>query len=473
MFLFGINKMKKHSFLLMIIIGFILLWGTVVFASTITRDIILMLDNSGSMKKGDPNFVIKDAVIEFVRDLSSDTRLAILIFDGRINLALPLTALSETYEEDILASLDHIDFRGNFTNIPAAMERAIYELKTKGREESLKSIIFITDGVVDTGDKTLDMDKTRWLRENLSEDAAENKIKIFGIAFTDSADLELIQSLAQKTKGEYFRASSPDDILSVFSKINQFMASIESVPVSPPSLAPPTVPAEPDSPTQPSPTVPAEPDSPTQPPPTVPAESTIEKEPIYVTPAPEPIPATVKSKKPAFPRIVVLVVIGAIVIIAVVVAILFWSRRKPRSRITPMARERHVGIDELLPRASLKDLSRVTEEDMFEISEKVTKIGRAPATKEGQINHIVINKDTISRQHAIIEYKNHSFWIIDQGSSNGTFLNKRRITDEMRLNHGDTISFYTYDFEFTLEDMANADPEALNKTVFLDKTAIQ
>ena len=122
------------------------------------------------------------------------------------------------------------------------MERAIYELKTRGQDQSQKSIIFITDGIVDTGNKAVDIDKTRWLRENLSKDAADNGIKIFGIAFTKSADLELVQSLALKTDGAYFRALSPEDILKVFSEVGQLILSEAPEPVarpSAPALEPP------------------------------------------------------------------------------------------------------------------------------------------------------------------------------------------------------------------------------------------
>ncbi|MGD8771019.1 MAG: FHA domain-containing protein, partial [Desulfobacterales bacterium] len=352
----------------------------------------------------------------------------------RINLAVPLTPVSEATKEDILASFDKIDYRGMLTNIPAAMERAIYELKTQGQEESQKSIIFITDGIVDTGNKLRDIDKTRWLRENLSEDAANHGIQIFGIAFTDLADFELIQSLAQKTKGEYFRAFISEEIPDIFSQIHQLILNMkpESVePVAPPLTVPPLVLEEPPKPE-------------------------IEKSPIYVTEAPEPTPTPVKSKKLNLP-IIILIVLAVFAVIAVF--FLFWFRRKPS--ITPPLPEDLVGVtDELLPEASLRDLSGVTEQGIINISKKVTKIGR-----KDRINHIAIDKETISRQHAIIEYKNYSFWIIDQGSSNGTFLNGKQIVDEMRLNHGDTISFDVYEFEFIMPGM-EFDETVVDKTVF-------
>ena len=94
-------------------------------------------------------------------------------------------------------------------------------------------------------------------------------------------------------------------------------------------------------------------------------------------------------------------------------------------------------------------------------AKKLTKIGR----KE-EINHIAIKQETISNQHANIKYKDYSFWIIDRGSTNGTFLNGKKIDDEMRLNHGDLIAFDVYDFEFIMPEEDKTIFRQAEKTIF-------
>jgi adenylate cyclase len=55
-------------------------------------------------------------------------------------------------------------------------------------------------------------------------------------------------------------------------------------------------------------------------------------------------------------------------------------------------------------------------------------------------NAIILDSPNVSRRHAIINVQNvGEFWLIDLGSSNGTFLNKRRVHQPTRLNDRDQI----------------------------------
>jgi adenylate cyclase len=70
-------------------------------------------------------------------------------------------------------------------------------------------------------------------------------------------------------------------------------------------------------------------------------------------------------------------------------------------------------------------------------------LGRTPA------NTIVLESPKVSRRHALIHVQNiGEFWLIDFGSSNGTFLNKRRIHQPLRLNDDDQITVGDSVFKF-------------------------
>ncbi len=64
-------------------------------------------------------------------------------------------------------------------------------------------------------------------------------------------------------------------------------------------------------------------------------------------------------------------------------------------------------------------------------------------------NNVVLASPKISRRHALIHLQNiGECWLIDFGSSNGTFLNKRRINSPTRLRDGDHISIGDEDLKF-------------------------
>jgi len=70
-------------------------------------------------------------------------------------------------------------------------------------------------------------------------------------------------------------------------------------------------------------------------------------------------------------------------------------------------------------------------------------IGRAA------LNTLVVDSPKVSRLHSIIHLEeNGAFWLIDLGSSNGTFLNRRRIHEPVRLRDRDEINIGGTTFVF-------------------------
>ena len=393
------------------------------------KDVILVLDNSGSMKKNDPQFLLAQAVNEFISELDDSTRLAIIIFDQNVKIAVPLTLVNDESRSTILDSLQQINYTGQYTDSPAAIERAIYDLKTNGRVEAKKLIVFMTDGIVDTGNADQDLEKARWLKQDLAADAADESIQIFGIAFTDNADFQLIQSLAQQTDGEYYRALQPEDLQNVFGRIQTIINRVPE-PEPEPVVAPP-------------------------PPPVVAAP---EPAPAVAPPEPVIIEVPVQSQKldqeEALRSKMILVAL-AVLIIAVIIMVLMLIRGS-----------RNKGDeDEYVQEAFLNDINNYTGQASYKLGKKPTMLGRVAGSDTEHLNYIVIPETTIGRRHSLIEYKDFAYWIIDQGSINGTFVNDQMITSETRLKHGDRIRLHKFEFEFLMPEMADAGMTMISKTV--------
>ncbi|MCI0490700.1 MAG: VWA domain-containing protein [Blastocatellia bacterium] len=366
--------------------------------TTSPNDVMLVLDNSGSMQQNDPNFLMRDVVSSFASELAPDSRLGLVLFEEKVNPALGLTgADAPDFKERVAESLTRIDYRGRWTDIPAGMERAIYELRQQGRPQARRFIILLTDGIVDLGSEARNLEQARWLRESLAQQARDQGIRIFGIAFTEAADFQLIQSLAQTTGGEYFRVLADSDIPATFDQIRtQLEAAVDAA-------------------RQPG----GEPDS-------------------------------IWNAIPAKWRPWLMVAAGLILLLLIAMIV--------------MRRSNRAGAKARIPVAMLSELGSRSDEKAHPLKKVVTTIGRDEMT-----NDIVIPHDTVSSQHAIIEFRDGSFYLKDRRSANGTFLNGKKFSDtdavrEVALKHGDRIRFDAYEFEFVLAALESVPATALAST---------
>jgi diguanylate cyclase (GGDEF)-like protein len=71
-----------------------------------------------------------------------------------------------------------------------------------------------------------------------------------------------------------------------------------------------------------------------------------------------------------------------------------------------------------------------------------TRIGR------GVENHIVLEGDSVSRRHAHFEQRSGAWWCVDDGSTNGSYVNDEQIMREARLSNGDRIKIGPTIFKF-------------------------
>ena len=70
-------------------------------------------------------------------------------------------------------------------------------------------------------------------------------------------------------------------------------------------------------------------------------------------------------------------------------------------------------------------------------------IGRAPT------NHLVLADEKVSRKHALIHRQGeHEYWLVDLGSSNGSYLDGRRVSQPMALHDGSVIRMGSSTLQF-------------------------
>jgi pSer/pThr/pTyr-binding forkhead associated (FHA) protein len=89
-------------------------------------------------------------------------------------------------------------------------------------------------------------------------------------------------------------------------------------------------------------------------------------------------------------------------------------------------------------------LAKITWEDpqTGEVREYVLEEGATASIGRSPNNQIVICEEHVSRQHAVIAFRDGIFMLSDLGSANGTFVNEELLADPFPLAHGDVIRLY-------------------------------
>jgi pSer/pThr/pTyr-binding forkhead associated (FHA) protein/uncharacterized protein YegL len=429
------------------------------WSDELKQDIVLMVDNSGSMKKNDPEFLAHHALKAFISENDEAARVALIVFDQNVKLTVPFTSLTDEAKPVLLGAIQKIDYSGSLTNSPDALERAIYELTLHGREQADKSIIFITDGVVDTGNQVQDKLKENWMLEELSAMASELNIRIFGIAFTEAANYQLLQTLALKTKGDYFRVFIADDLPRVFTRLREINrpASV-SLPETDQRLKEKlSMQTLGDSMRESLKVVEPQADLLTQET-TALNDTLVAKAPLTDS---ESRVSTESNRSPLgltneiIRRAVDMrvIVISALLLGLMALSALLWVRKgTPRGSRGNSASS--PSVRDYQPKAFLIDINHQTSKHKHSLSKRVTMIGRVNGVPHSHgIDHILINKPTVGREHAVIEFKDDGYWLVDQGSVNGTFVNGKRVREKVRLKDGNRVCFYDTEFVFSVPEL--------------------
>lgn len=198
------------------------------------RNIMLVLDISGSMELMDMMLdgrpvnrlmVVKRSAEQFVRERSGD-KIGLILFGTRAYLQTPLT-----YDRhSILMRIEDatIGLAGKTTSIGDALGLAVKRLQDVPPQGRV--IILLTDGANTSG---------MLLPLKAAELAAADHIKVYTIglgsesnapAFNDvflgmgtgsDLDEDTLEKIAKMTGGQYFRATDPQSLQAIYTKINQ------------------------------------------------------------------------------------------------------------------------------------------------------------------------------------------------------------------------------------------------------------
>ncbi|MDT8896178.1 VWA domain-containing protein [Halomonas sp. I1] len=194
-------------------------------------DVRVVVDVSGSMKRNDPDQLAASAMELLVSLLPGGVSAGVWTFGERVDNPLPLGEVSEQWRERALALPPALRDYQQYTDIETALDRA-----ASAEVNGWRHLILMTDGVIDLppsqGDKPgIDEASRKRLVEDMASRFADRGVVVHAIAFSDDADLALVEQLAQRTGGLASVAKSPESLLGAFLDIIERIFPADQVPL--------------------------------------------------------------------------------------------------------------------------------------------------------------------------------------------------------------------------------------------------
>jgi len=190
------------------------------------RDLVLVLDTSGSMAQGgfdsDDKFKSKyDISISIIQDFVTnrfDDNIGIVVFGTFAYISSPLTYDINALKE-MLSIMSNVGIAGDSTAIGDAIFSAIDTLKNSKAQE--KVIILLTDGHHNAGVKS---------PKDTVDLAQKKDIKIYTIGIGKKGDYDetLLKTIAEKTGAKFFNSDNKDSLKKIYKEID----TLEPSPIS-------------------------------------------------------------------------------------------------------------------------------------------------------------------------------------------------------------------------------------------------
>jgi hypothetical protein len=176
------------------------------------NNIILLIDNSGSMRQTDPKRLSMVAASMLIDSIGENTSLNIISFGDKPMYLYSLD--KKPSRESLKAELLNVKFDSNYTDAKEGLKEALAQLS---KVQGDKSIIILSDGKEDPAGGLTKEHKDEF--KTLIEKAHSDGVKINCIALSKAADKDSLENIAFKTAGEFYYSDSPSQLFNVFSKL--------------------------------------------------------------------------------------------------------------------------------------------------------------------------------------------------------------------------------------------------------------
>lgn len=183
-------------------------------------DIMLVVDDTGSMRRNDPNSIASVALQRFADSIPMEgSRIGMATYSEGILSALPMIEIKDQSGKETLKEYAQTGLTrgGAYTDLSTALEYAVSQLRNQPKSDSFQAIIAVSDG-----ENTYANDTARRRSEENLAKVMEVNIPVYLILISaeDSSSVrDYMDNIATGTGGKLFQVDSGDAIDGVLSEI--------------------------------------------------------------------------------------------------------------------------------------------------------------------------------------------------------------------------------------------------------------
>jgi Mg-chelatase subunit ChlD len=197
-------------------------------------DAILLMDDSGSMRKTDPLKLRFSALSLLTRLLRRDDAVGVVKFDDTAKVMLPLHPMhSDENRRALDQTYARFASRGMYTNIYAGLQTALEEMQRRRRADATSVVILVSDGLMDVNPASgmSNAEAIGRLRRALLPAYQRAQVKIITLALSPEADRALLQDIATTAGGYYFEAPDAQALSQALFQIFDSLKAPDMIPV--------------------------------------------------------------------------------------------------------------------------------------------------------------------------------------------------------------------------------------------------
>lgn len=228
-----IYHQRRFLWITALLLLFVALFPHFTRAAAGTVDLVILIDNSGSMAHNDPRELRYRAARLAIDYLEVGDQVGVLLFDSTVEPLLPLSPLTGAGEKNKFKELIPARRPRGDTDIGGALAQAHGQLTEKGRGGAVPLVILLTDGIVDPDPaRRYDKEFMAAYYDNMDKVVAEMAdlgCAIYGVGLTEEADMDFLREVGSRSGGWSQMVPTAPELVPVFRDILQEAKERESL----------------------------------------------------------------------------------------------------------------------------------------------------------------------------------------------------------------------------------------------------